>query len=413
MNFLTFLNATGGRFFEEPDAGGGGGDQTGEPMKSTGDSHAEPQRLRTKPTNVKDFLSKSKLVKTEGQTADGTDVTVVPDDKTGQQQSPPKSGEGAKDEPGEPLIAGPGHTQQPKSGQAQGTPDKPVAGEGGTETGKIKIGEVEYTPEQIQAGQEALQTKEKDDENRKSWQGNLTKKSQIVAAMTDQQISEILPYVTGQRKLPENIKEELAKMDDVPKTFTLTDKDGYETEISLDDIPQESLDGLANALLKSKWPEYADVIAERDRLKADNDKMVTSVSKEQYGRGVEMSIDIMKKYPDDLAITLHKGDDLKSVLGNIIRAGEDHPEYLNAVRFGTLLKAVNDGFMPDLDTAYSIMMSGNKQKADAAAQVLKNQETTPKTETPSGHRENLDEGRAFLEKKRNVKSQKIMKLGRS
>jgi hypothetical protein len=405
---LNLLRTTGGRFFEEADAGsGGGGDQTGEPMKSTGDTHVEPTRLRTKPTNVKDFLGKSKLVKTEGQTADGTNV-VVPGGQA-QPAASPKSGEGEKNEPEDVLVAGPGHTpQQPKSGQVQGTTNEPL-GEG-TPSDKVKIGETEYSVEQVQAGIQALQTREKDDENRKTWQGNLTKKSQIVAAMTDQQVQEILPYATGQRKLPENIKDELRKMEDVSKTFTVTDKDGYETEVSLDDIPQEALDGLANSLLMKKWPEFADIVAERDRLKADNEKISSSVSQEQYGRGVEMSVNLMKEHPD-VAITLHKGDDLKHVLGEIMRSGEAHPEYENAVRFGILLKAVNDGFMPDLDTAYTIMVSGNKPKADAAAQVLKNQGQNP-PEIPNGQRQPLDDGRAFLERKRNVKSQKIVKLGR-
>ena len=409
FNFLNLI-ATGGRFFDEADSGSGGGDQTGGEMKTAGDTHKEPtERLRTKPTSAKEFLSKSKLVKTEGQTADGRTVTVRPEEG---QETAPKADEGAKKYESEKkvLVSGLSAKQQPKSEPGQGSAEGPE-GEGTTTTDKVKIGEVEYTVEQIEAGQKALQSRKKDEESCKTWQANLTKKSQIASNLTDQQIQEILPFTTAQRKLPDDIKAEMAKLEDVPKSFTVTDDEGFETTVNLEDIPEEVLDKLANSAMMKKWPEYQDIVAERDRLKADNEKISSSVSQEQYDRGVDATIELMKKH-EDLAITLMEGDDLGDTLAKIFNAGKLHPEYENAVRLTIAMKAVNDGIVPDLDTAYSTMISGNKQKTEAAAQVLKNQGETPSTEKPTGQRNPMDEGRAFLEKKRSVKGQKIAKLGR-
>ena len=402
------------RFYEEPDGSTGGGDGDGgnAPMKPTPTVHVETTRLRTKPMDVKDFLSKSKLVKTEGVTADGTNV-VIPgqEPQPAPAQGTPKDGEGKTNEPPEILIAGPGTTpQQPTSKPDPSNANEPI-GDGVTTPGMVKVGEEEITVEQVQAGQEALTAREESEEQRKTWQGNLTKKSQIVSALTDQQVQEVLPYAASQRKLPENIKEELAKIKEFPETFKVTDSDGYETEYKTKDLPEEFLNQIANAVLMKKWPEYEDSVLERDRLKADNEKITSSVTQEQYGRGVEMSISFMKAHPET-AITLRKGDDMKSILAGIVKSGDTHPEYKNALRYGTLLKAVSDGFMPDLETAYTIMMSGNKQKADAAAQVVANQGNANMPVTPGGQVPNADSGREFLNKRRNVKGLKIMKLGR-
>jgi hypothetical protein len=409
-------------FYEEPDGSTGGAEPTGEPMKPATPAHAEPTRLRTKPTSAKDFLSKSKLVKTEGVTADGTNVVIpgqeppAPAAPAAQppatpQEPQPKPGEGATNEPGEVIVAGPGATpQQPISEPDPNNANVPT-GDGVTVPGMVKIGDQQYTVEQVNAGIEALTKAEESEEQRKTWQGNLTKKSQIVSGLTDQQVQEILPYAASQRKLPENLKDELVKMEKFPETFTITDSQGYENEYRTEDLPDGFLNDVANAVLAQKWPEYAEIIQERDRLKADNEKITTSVTQEQYSRGEEMSIEFMKGHPD-AAITLRKGDVLKNVLGEIMRSGDTHPEYENAVRYATLLKAVHDGFMPDLNTAYDIMASGNKLKANAAAQVLNNQGNANMPETPDGQVPKKDPGREFLNKKRNVKGQKIMKLGR-
>jgi len=408
------------RFYDEPDASTGGppaepaSDGGNEPLKQAPAVHVEPARLRTKPTSAKDFLSKSKLVKTEGVTADGTNVVIPGQEPTAPAQpaqEPPKTGEGATNEPAEIIVSGPGETpQQPISEPDPSNAQEPT-GDGVNVPGMVKVGDEQLSVERINAGQEALTTKEQDDENRKTWQGNLTKKSQIVSGMTDQQVQEVLPYATAQRKLPEDIKAELAKIENFPETFKVTDSDGYEVEYKTADLPTEYLDQIANAVLMKKWPEFSEIQQERDRLKADNEKITSSVTKEQYSRGEVMSIDLMKAHPDT-AVTLRKGEQLKTVLNNIMNSGGTHPEYENAARLTTLLSAVTQGLMPDLETAHSIMIGGNAQQANAASQVLNNQKNAVNTEKPVGSVPKVDPGREFLNKRRNVKGQKIMKLGR-
>jgi hypothetical protein len=371
-------------------------------MKQTPKVHEGTTRLRHKPTSSKDVLKDAKLVAKDGRLVDNS-----------QQQIESKAGEDAKKKPEDDiLVAGPGSAGETKPDKSTPSGEEPIDGESTQQVEKVKVGDFEYTPEQIQAGQEALTNREKDEQNSKQFFAKLTQKSMLAANFTDDQLKDLLPYATSKRKVPENLKEELQKLEELPKSFKTKDADGYEIDVDIKDIPKETLDAIGNAVLASKVPEFQKMVEENNTLKAENERLKQDQDIQSEAEGTSIAVDFMKQNPE-FAITVRKGDNLAKTIADIMGTGGTHHEFENARRFSMLALALDQGFYSSLDEAKSALFNEEKRNKGKQEQIKKNQEQGLE-EKPGSARVTSDEGRKLLNrmKARNPKVTKMFKLGR-
>lgn len=328
---IMFNNRVHFMYNDEPAAGTG--EPSGEPPAQSSPDSVPPDsggmRRGQKPTNMKEFLGKAKVMN-------------KPPTREGQEPGEP-SPEPAQGEPAEKntLVRGPG-SQQPESKPGDPKPgeEPPEQGEPEPKENLVKIGDLEYPADSWIQGL-------KDSENRKNWQANLTKKSQIINKFPDDIINDLAPYALGQRELPKDFKAELAK--ELPD-IEIENEDGYTEKISADKLPDDFLNSVKQKVLASALPEYIQLQAEHEALKVKHENLAAEVEAERLDEGVSATVDFMLENPD-YAVTYNEGEDLAKVLAGIIKAGKQHPEYGNATRLGMVLNAVSTGMFKSFKEA--------------------------------------------------------------
>lgn len=314
------------------------------PAQDGGGGHVPPDsgtfKRGQKPSNVKDFLGKAKVMNQADPGAGEDPQTPNPEPAEGKQAEKDK----------QPLVRGPGQQQPDQStGGQQPAGDGPIQGEP-TDGQTLKIGDLEYSQEQwIRFA--------KDYENDMTWKANNTKRSQVISKFSDEELNLLAPYALGQKELPKDFKDTLAK--ELPD-LKIEDEDGYETSISPDKIPEDFMNALKLKLASELFPQYFQLKDEHGKLKAENDQIRQEIDQERLEEGTQSAIDFMNSNPD-FAITLYSGEQLHKTLAGIVQAGPDHPEYHNAKRIGVILQGISSGMFRTYEEARDTIFQGARR----------------------------------------------------
>jgi len=394
--------------FYDVEGGGASPSAEGEPSATPAPTGTQGGPRGAKPQNVGSFLKKAPVM--------GIPKTVEHEVEGGF-PAPQKANVGPKAVEGEgntakpePLIKGPGGKQQPGEGAEPGevakgdTPKGEASGVTIKHGDSVKIGDLEHTAEEWEAFA-------KDYANDHTWKANNAKRSQIIAKFSDEMLSDLAPYALSQRELPNDFKKKLSEAAEVPTTFKVKDADGYDIDVSVDDIPKEYHEAVKAQILSEVFPEFMTVSEENKTLKEQASKMQEQVSEQDITEGTRSSVEFMKEYPD-FAITLYPGEKLETVLADIFKSGDVHPEYENAKRFAAVLNSVGVGVFRDFGEAAQSLFGSSKRKQETIDQVTKNQEEGL-PEQPGGRNVN-DHGAGILDKMaKRGKGAKYANLGRA
>ena len=361
-----------------------------------------------KPKNVGSFLKSAPVMNAVKQGAAPEPEGGIPAPQT---TAAPAKETDAKPDVKEPLVKGPGSLQQPKNDESGGkaaggdTPSGEPAGTTAEPGGKVKIGDLEHTAEEWERFA-------KDYANDTTWKANNAKKSQVISKFSDEMLSDVVPYALSQRELPKDFKKKLAEMKDLPEVFSYKDADGYDVELRREDIPDEFYRAVRDQALVESFPEYMKLVEENTKLKEKAENVEQQVSDQEIAEGTKTSVEFMKGYPE-FAVTMYPGDRLESVLSEIFKVGEAHPEYENARRFGAILNAISVGMYRSFDEAAQSLFGARKRKTETVDQVNANQ-SEGRPEEPGGRATQPVGGNALLKNMASRgKGPKYANLGRS
>jgi len=364
---------------------------TGQPGQSPTPSPADQGVPRFKPANVSSFLEKAPLMKKVERGEPPEPEGGIPAPKVS--DTKPEAGEGDEGKPEkQPLVQGP----SAKQAKPEKKPDDTAGGEkpkGETEGvtvkpgQKIKIGDLEYTSEE-------WERIGKDYGNDQTWKAKNTKRSQLINTFNDEQLSELAPYALAQRKLPANIKQELEKLEEIPKEITVQDAEGYDVKIKVTDLPDQFLEALKSQIAVQVFPEFINMAQENARLKNQAQSISQQVTAQDIEAGTKQAVAFMKEYPD-CAVTVYPGDDLAQILADIHQAGPDHPEFENARRFGVLLNSISQGLYSSFDEA-ATKIFGPKEKKKAVAEKIAENQKGGKPEEPAARNTPVGGGQELI-----------------
>lgn len=294
----------------------------------------------------------------------------------------PNTGEGKN----EPVIKGPGsNVQQPDPNQSQGTAasgEEPKGEPTGVTTkpgDKVKIGDLELTTEE-------WERVGRDYSNDTTWRSNNTKKSQIINKFTDEMLNDVAPYALSQRKLPDNFKDSLGKLENMPTEITVKDDEGFDIKIKTSDIPDEYLEAVKAHVLSTAFPEYMQTKGDYDQLKVETENATKRIEKQDMDSGMQQAVQFMQTYPD-FAVTLFQDDRLDKVLADIFNSGEQHPEFANAKRLASILTSISTGVFRNFEEAANGLFGNSLKKAETNSQIEQNQ-SAGKPEEPGGRSAN-------------------------
>lgn len=256
-----------------------------------------------------------------------------------------------------PVTNQPGSTDDktPVDMNKPGSPQQPAQPQ------LLKIGDIELAEEEwLEGAQERKRAK-----NNREFLATLTQKSQIVNAISNEDIKLLLPYVIGGKPLPKDFRDKV----ELPKSFKIRNQyDDGDVEIKTDQIPQEFIDKIKDQILREYMPE---LLESRTQL-ADYQEKEQQWGQQQEVMGNNFFREFMKRHPD-CEVTIPQGQRVGDVVYAVSK-DTNHPENDNAIRMLNIfqtLKATEGG---DPDKVYTSLF-GKQNLSDAQKQqILKNQQ---------------------------------------
>jgi len=207
-----------------------------------------------------------------------------------------------------------------------------------------------YTPEQVEVWR-------RDSDNKKKWQGELTRKSQIIGKYTDDQIRSMMAMA----ELNERVKDQKLEL---PEFVELSGTDEYGDTIKTK-ISRDSIQGLFEQYEKQARQSWINEIAPQSEELA---KMKSEVERQSQEAGLM----VLQQYFKEVGIDFDFGDNPYETIDSVFTSGQTHPEYdkLDRARIVMDYAKRNDMRMND---AHVKLFGEYDQAKKARAQIIKAQ----------------------------------------
>lgn len=291
-----------------------------------------------------------------GQNQPQSDIFFRPDPPelerlTGDQVAEKPTGKTAPVTKQQPTPTG----TEPNAMEQPGSPQQPAQPQ------SYKIGDIELTEEEwIEGAQERKKA-----ENNRKFLATLTQKSQLVNAISDEDIKLFLPHLIGRKPLPKDFRDKI----ELPKSFKIRNEyDDGDVEIKTNQIPQEFIDKIKDQVLQEYIPE---LLESRTKLSEYQEK------EQQWGQQQEVMgnnyfQDFMKRHPN-ISVTIPHGQKLGDVVAAVANDA-NHPEKDNAVRMMLLFQTLKATKSGDPETIYTSLFGKQNLNEAQKQQILKNQQ---------------------------------------
>jgi len=227
----------------------------------------------------------------------------------------------------------------------------------------LKIGDIEATPEEVLAWK-------KEFENKANWEKILRQKSQIVNNLDEEAIQHLLPYANKQKDLPNQFETIVDEM--LPDI--LKDEDILEVE-GVDEDGLETTVNVPAAILKDNLKQAALKVLEK--VNPVFEKTAAELQKAQ-DTIAEYEITNFMNGHKDLTMNVPAGMTLREYIGEIEKAGSEHPDYVNAQKLVVLSDVMGKNKLQSLDEAYNFLYGDKDSKVESAEEKAKRIEDTQK-----------------------------------
>lgn len=213
-----------------------------------------------------------------------------------------------------------------------------------------------------------------DSENKKKWQGELTRKSQLVSSMTDDEVI----AVQSHRKLMEELKD--LKLPELPTEVELKIRDDFGEVQTVkvrpgEVLPREFMSNLQESIRNQYINEVYTKIADGEKAKREADEMR---SKAEANTAAVQIREYFEKFPD---AGFDLGDNPVEAIKDVQAAGKLHPDYdkllnLQAVAQRSATKGIS------MEQAHHELF-GKSDQTKKANQTIAEEQRGIRQETPT------------------------------